>query len=220
LIDKGFPSDHLPIGALFVPEANFEPMKLNQDGKDFVLDASDLKSGGLGGNARRRQDTYQKSVVVRKRHNAVLRAVSEWVISRGAVDVIRDQPLYKWKWTKDVENLGKKMRAPDLCCVIGNALVIIEVTVANNPDAIRREKELKYNDLSMLLGGAPAVLQAGLVVPTPFIIVLDENGDIPDVTQACLDDIALLSSDPSRVFDPMDGKRLSAQLRRVLGDQI
>jgi hypothetical protein len=99
-------------------------------------------------------------------------------------------------------------------------LVIIEVTVANNPDAIRREKELKYNDLSMLLGGAPAVLQAGLVVPTPFIIVLDENGDIPDVTQACLDDIALLSSDPSRVFDPMDGKRLSAQLRRVLGDQI
>ena len=220
LIDKGFPSDHLPIGALFVPEANFEPMKLNQDGKDFVLDASDLKSGGLGGNARRRQDSYQKSVVVRKRHNAVLRAVSEWVISRGAVDVIRDQPLYKWKWTKDVENLGKKMRAPDLCCVIGNALVIIEVTVANNPDAIRREKELKYNDLSMLLGGAPAVLQAGLVVPTPFIIVLDENGDIPDVTQACLDDIALLSSDPSRVFDPMDGKRLSAQLRRVLGDQI
>jgi cap-snatching RNA endonuclease len=218
LFDKGFPSDHLPIGALFVPEANFEPLRVNKDGKASLFDASDLKSGGLGGNARRRQDSYQKSVVVRKRHNAVLRAVSEWVISRGAVEVIRDQPLYKWKWTKDVENLGKKMRAPDLCCVIGNSLVIIEVTVANNPDAIRREKELKYDDLSSVLGRATAVLEAGLVVPTPFIIVLGENGDTPEVTQACLDDIALLSSDPSCVFDPMEGKRISAQLRRVLGD--
>jgi len=213
--DKGFPSDHLPIGALFVPTEDCGQLAIKSELKSSFSGDTHVKPGGLGWNARRRQESYHKSVLVRKRHNAILRTISEWMISRGAVEVIRDQPLYKWKWTTDIKKLSKKMRAPDLCCVIGKSLVIVEVTVANKPDMIRREKELKYYDLSAVLKEAPAILEAGLVVPEPFIIVMGENGEIPENTQKCLDDIARLSSEPSIPVDPIEGKRIALQLSRV-----
>lgn len=225
-VEQGFPSDHLPIGALFVPEATFDPFTVNSNRNTFAMDSTNVKPYGLGWNTKRRQESYQRSVLVRQRHNAVLRAISEWLIRRGAIEVIRDQPLYKWKWTKDVK-MDKKMRAPDLCCVLGKSLVIVEVTVASKPEIIRREKELKYSDLAGILGDAPAIVASGLVVLEPFIIVIDESGDIPESTQDCLDEIARLSSDMTGVdvdmdvgeIDSMDGKRMASLLRRVVGER-
>ena len=217
-VEHGFPSDHLPIGALFVPDATCEPLTTSGNKHALPLDSINIKPGALGWNTRRRQESYQRSVLVRQRHNAVLRTISEWLISRGAVDVIRDQTLYKWKWTQGVK-MEKKMRAPDLCCVLGNSLVIVEVTVAIKPEIVRREKELKYNDLAKILGDAPAIVASRLVVPDPFIIVIDESGEVPNSTQDCLDEIARLSTDMTGVVDSMDGKRIAALLRRVVGER-
>ena len=129
------------------------------------------KSSGLSGSVRQRRSAYKASTQIRQRHNAVLRIVTEWLVERGATEVLRDQPLRKWKWLLDRTNtmmtkgnhsskgLSKKSRAPDLCCVLTTSnsqcrRVIVEVTVTNHPDKIpvvRREKMDKYQDVIDLL---------------------------------------------------------------------
>jgi hypothetical protein len=52
--------------------------------------------------------------------------------------------------------------------------------VSNKPDPMRRTKLTKYADLGELLRMAPAT--AGLKVVDIFVILMDEEGEIPDAT--------------------------------------
>ena len=216
--EKGFPSDHLPIGALFVPVVSApNDNNNNDDGTDNAADNNDNNPalpftkndstgnvdsqnpsivGGVSVNARRRRETYQRSVAVRRRHNAVLRVVADWLQARGATNVLRDTPLHRWPWvvnpgrSKSNKNkndqLTNKKRAPDLCCVMnGKTLVIVEVTVGNNrkADVLRSEKIRKYQDVRSHLETSPPVVQRGLEVANTVVIVAQEDGTIPDDTK-------------------------------------
>jgi Endonuclease/Exonuclease/phosphatase family len=179
-LSAGFPSDHLPVGALFSPtiEPQREPPNAVPQRTTALLGLPNARSG-LTTNARRRRESFQISAIVRRRHNSIVRYIVEWLLGLGATNVIRDQPLYKWPWTSGIAALQKKMRAPDLCCVVGgNTLVIIEVTVTSMraSRAVREEKASKYGDLQSLLSKSPSVQQRNLTVAEPFVLVfLDEN---------------------------------------------
>jgi Endonuclease/Exonuclease/phosphatase family len=179
-LSAGFPSDHLPVGALFSPtiEPQREPPSAVPQRTTVLLGLPSARSG-LTTNARRRRESFQISAIVRRRHNSIVRYIVEWLLGLGATNVIRDQPLYKWPWTSGIAALQKKMRAPDVCCVVGgNTLVIIEVTVTSMraSRAVREEKASKYGDLQSLLSQSPSVQQRNLTVAEPFVLVfLDEN---------------------------------------------
>jgi endonuclease/exonuclease/phosphatase family metal-dependent hydrolase len=169
---------------------------------------------------RRRRETYAQSVRVRQRHNAVLRTLAEWLIDRGATDVLRDQPLYKWKWVDDSKSQGrlrKKIRAPDLCCVLPHTrtLVIVEVTIVGSEklDEARQEKLSKYRDVVQFLdkrsNSAPGIAiaeernDAQIQQQTArrpwarvenIVVVLDVFGNIPQTSWKDLDRLAVLSS--------------------------
>ena len=99
-VAAGFPSDHIPIGVLFSPEPSYFT---DESIRNIVLDHAEGSSrmirreGAISANARRRRESYSRSLIVLRRHNAILRAVTEWLIARGAREVIRDQPLLKWR---------------------------------------------------------------------------------------------------------------------------
>ena len=190
----GFPSDHIPIGVLFSPEPSYTRDDLISDTTLDERDNAqqDIQQGAISANARRRREAYSRSLVVRRRHNAILRAVSEWLVARGALQLIRDQTLSKWSWLEGVPNVSGKLRAPDLCCVLNDNLVVVEVTVANKPDQMRRTKLNKYNDLAEILRAAPAA--KCLEISDTFVILMDENGDIPEATRQDIVRLAELST--------------------------
>lgn len=193
-VRAGFPSDHIPIGVLFSPEPKYAPVDIECDNpRNGGENAQhDLRQGAISANARRRREAYSRSLLVRRRHNAILRAVSEWLVARGALQLIRDQPLLKWSWLEGVPKVNGKLRAPDLCCVLNNTLVVLEVTVANKPDQMRRTKLSKYEDLAELLRAAPATDR--LEISDTFVILMDEAGEIPDATRQDIIRLAELSA--------------------------
>ena len=234
-VKEGFPSDHLPIGALFVPDKNFEAKKEkhvdksslpavdegeDDDGDDQKEDIDeqytttlDPMKSGLSTSAIRRRQAGAKSMSIRRRHNIVLGCVTEWLTECGAYDVHRDQPLYKLKFAQGLKKLKKKSRAPDLVCCLGDSLLIVEVTVTNKPDSTRLAKLKKYEDLETIVQSSPVVQDAGLTVQSPFVILLDEQGGIPQETQQDVIDLMKLmgksdesaQSDAQRFFNHLQG---------------
>jgi endonuclease/exonuclease/phosphatase family metal-dependent hydrolase len=210
-VPAGFPSDHIPIGVLLCPAPTTKDCNIPENNKRKD-ESKEFHQTGLSANTRRRREAYTRSLYVRRRHNAILRAVTEWLIGRGATDIIRDQPIVKWKGLLHVKPITDKLRAPDLCCVVGdNKLVIIEVTVANNPDAMRKIKLDKYSDLPTLLRSAPAL--TNLTIMDTFVILLDENGGIPDATRNDIFQLAQLSSTNSHA--DTDAKLFLNHLQRI-----
>ncbi|CAJ1965771.1 unnamed protein product [Cylindrotheca closterium] len=211
-IDEGFPSDHIPIGALFVPNGNFAEKVLTKSDKDsnaksstpVQVDDSDSEShessdflggtkGGVSNSVLKRREAGAASVSVKRRHNAILGAVTDWLTKRGAQEIHRDQPLYKTKFTQGVKKLKKKSRAPDLICVLQDSLVVVEVTISGKPYSTRLSKLSKYDDLQGILRSAPEVKAAGLKVYPPFVILLDDEGGIPEETRQDIEELAKLS---------------------------
>ena len=219
-VQAGFPSDHIPVGVLFCPEPTFSQDEVLSESRTDNGDVrQDSRQGGISANAKRRREAYSRSLIVRRRHNAILRAVTEWLVERGAKEVIRDQPLFKWKWVEGIKKLGGKLRAPDLCCVLKDTLVVVEVTVANKPDQMRRTKIEKYEDLAPLLRAAPAV--EGLKVPGTFVILMDEDGEIPDATRQDVVRLAELSTCKNNSEEDIaDAKIFCNHLQRVFIEYV
>ncbi|CAB9524792.1 Angel homolog [Seminavis robusta] len=237
-VEQGFPSDHLPIGALFttVPrqQSTTTPsdteqqngMEIAKENRNLLLQQPGVKpavlgpppiipqqqdhhrrhgGGGLSANARRRRQAHAISVQVRHRHNVILGQVAEWLSSTlQATQLIRDKPLYEWKWlvhhsANTKSQIKNKLRAPDLCCILGNAtLVIVEVTVgkANKMGQLRRQKQAKYQDLAAILRQAIIIhdeqqqQQADLqVADRALVVILDDDGNVPEET---MEDLQLL----------------------------
>ena len=212
---KGFPSDHIPIGALFTTTARTTPPQAAADTAEKVADPSHTanqiqtlnasnddsgnegvearsidesnstpssltadssssthqregppadvdnatsnqrRRGAISSTVRRRRQATIESLGYRRRHNAVLGFVDSWiknVIGSGGL-IVTDQPLYKNPITKHIKQLKKKSRAPDLICVLGNSLVVIEIAVtsSSDPTKIRNQKLSKYSDLEPIL---------------------------------------------------------------------
>jgi hypothetical protein len=201
-VKHGFPSDHIPIGALFVPRSEFDMGIDSNQPKPTEISESDTTSqsalasssftspGGISAGVQRRRDAGIQSTSVRRRHNLVLRTVADWLesSSRSSISVfmIRDQPLYKNPLTKDLVGLTKKSRAPDLVCILGDALVIVEISVVakTKVESVVQQKNEKYKDLPTLLQSSSKIQEEGLmVVLDPVIIVLDDEcKDIPEST--------------------------------------
>lgn len=217
-VEAGFPTDHIPIGALFAPEPSYQevaPMATEE-----AESWQDTKSGGVSANAKRRRESYTRSLMVRRRHNSILREVTEWLIARGARDALRDQPLFKWKWVKGVTKLNRKLRAPDLCCVVGDTLVIVEVTVAKKPDEMRRQKIEKYSDLEDLLRTSSSVQENRLSVAATFVVLMDEDGGVPEATRQDILKLATLSSTDNNRDATTDAKLFCNLLQRVFAEAM
>mmetsp|Transcript_26376 Transcript_26376/g.38970 ORF Transcript_26376/g.38970 Transcript_26376/m.38970 type:complete len:633 (-) Transcript_26376:57-1955(-) len=213
-IEKGFPSDHIPIGALFAPDETFQIA--NYSTINEVSDKDNYYwNNGVSASTRKRRESYMKSLLIRRRHNAILQAVAEWLIARGAKDIIRDQPLYRWKWLEDVKKVKGKLRAPDLCCVIEDSLIIVEITVGGKPEQMRREKIKKYKDLQGILSNVSIVKETNLSVLETFVILIDGNGELPDATFGDLNKLAKLSSSSVKGSPEIDAKLFRNRLKHV-----
>jgi len=196
-IKEGFPSDHIPIGAMFVPNPDY-----NKD-DEKVVEESTLKEspspektpqfsrGGISSVARNRRQAALKSLSTRRRHNLVLRHVAEWLVEMDA-DLTRDSPLYKSPWSKGITDLKKKSRAPDLMGRVGSTIILVEVSVSAQADKVRGQKLKKYADVPEILQKHSTAAQEGSlqVHDRPFVIVLEESGKFPKET---LEDIGLLA---------------------------
>jgi hypothetical protein len=232
-LEKGFPSDHIPIGALFVPDEDYSKknsdcQKENTDPEEdepnmaSIEEASTTseltKSNGVSSSVLKRREAATASVGVKRRHNVVLRCVTEWLTGRGAYDIHRDQPLYKLKFAQGAGKLNKKSRAPDLVCCLGNSLVVIEVTVSGKPDSARLSKLKKYEDLETILQASPSVKEEGLTVYSPFVILLDEHGGIPEETRQDILELARLTSSSTEEQAETDTQRFCNHLRGVFNN--
>ena len=112
--------------------------------------------------------------------------------------MIRDEPLYKWPWTKGVTGWSNKQRAPDIGAILnGHHLIVVEITVGNRPEVLRQQKQTKYKDLRGILEQNEIVQKEGWNVADPFVIVLDEEGIIPRETREDLQQLAILSGAPN-----------------------
>ena len=175
----GFYSDHLPVGALFEAVGVVSVDQTNNRGQEASVRTK--AQGRVGVNERR--GAYAQSLLMRRRHNKVLRFIAEWLLLEcGATEVIRDVPLYKWKWITSDLRLAKKMRAPDLSCIVANTLVIVEVTVVSqkNAESAYKEKVGKYQDVLDALPKAATLKDTGICVAskTTAIVVLDDTGEL------------------------------------------
>ena len=217
-VERGYPSDHIPIGALFVPmpelgetgESSSITAKALPISEDSTAESSSpfATPGGISSSVQRRREAGRQSMSVRRRHNLVLRTVAEWLEAAACKSpavqgmTIRDQPLYKNPWTKDLVGLTKKSRAPDLVCIIGSVLVIVEISVVNAAkiEAVVQQKYDKYKDLPKLLQSSSELQQEGVVMAQdPLVIVMDEEGEhIPSSTMQAVETLACLlhPSDP------------------------
>jgi endonuclease/exonuclease/phosphatase family metal-dependent hydrolase len=180
--------------------------------------------GAISVTARRRRQAHALSVVIRQRHNVVLGEVAEWLTtSLGATRFIRDKPLREWNWfndngiinNKDNNNAPKiqltnKLRAPDLCCVLnGNTLVIVEVTVGKSAklEQLRKQKQVKYQDLASILRQSPVVRETGLsVADHALVVVLDNDGQVSKETLEDLQQLVRLAKN-----DDLDEKQITIE---------
>ena len=162
--------------------------------------AQSTQTGGVSASVKRRRRSSRTSFGLRRRHNAVLKATTEWLVGRGATSVVLDKPLYKNDLLARTlgpgelrAKLKKKSRAPDLICGHVDAssgeesLVVVEVAVASDPDKVRAQKSSKYSDLVTLLerSGTPCRLAA---------IVVGDDGMVPGGTRSDIHRLAELTS--------------------------
>jgi len=188
----GFYSDHVPVGALFASKTIDVP-----DARPTKSSLEQLNTSRRG-VVNQRRDAYKTSMSTRRRHNKVLRYIAEWLLERGATEMIRDVPLYKWKWlSSSVIRLTKKMRAPDLCCIVNNTMVVIEVTVSQKrAEEIYQTKVDKYQDVFEALAKSEAINEAGISLSAATMaIVLDENGQLCDESMNDIQNLANLASE-------------------------
>lgn len=204
----GFPSDHLPIGVAFsqtpaIPEANKVEI-LKEPTSNIVR--SQKGHSNLSHAATRRRDSFRSSSLVRRRHNLVLHSIAEW-LPPGAV---RDSSLGHFK----VPELKRKTRAPDICCVIGNTLFVMEVTVveAKNLERAVRTKERKYSDLPIALRTSPTVVDRGLAVSDPLVLAFDAEGKASPTTVTAL---GLLEHAMQRDAAPSNKLQLEEMLQEI-----
>uniref|UniRef100_A0A7S3L5L5 Endonuclease/exonuclease/phosphatase domain-containing protein n=1 Tax=Amphora coffeiformis TaxID=265554 RepID=A0A7S3L5L5_9STRA len=197
----GFYSDHLPVGALFVPVASSTRSATTTRGST----TTSTSSSGISAQAQQRRATFRKSAVIRQRHNAVLRAIVDTLQQDFVAPILRDVPLYKWPWiqpqrpgrTTGGSVMKKKGRAPDLCCVVDQTLIVLEVTVvaAEKVNDAYQEKRDKYQDVMDILAtvDSVAVQQAGLSVGDhALVICLDEAGNLASQSQQDLEHLVKL----------------------------
>ena len=151
----------------------------------------------------RRRQSSRLSSNLRKRHNAVLNVIAEWVHEKGLARNVRDQPLYKNELLKSDElshRLKQKSRAPDLMglkyhkdesssqvSATTTTLVIIEVAVASDPESVRTKKLSKYSDLVAALSSSHEYSRCEL-----FALVFHEDGTVPDNTRQDLVNLAMM----------------------------
>lgn len=229
-VQEGFPSDHIPIGGLFVGNRDTNGTYSTRDGDETLSSSSTAAAaaagynekemgnhkdqspvpgsrslgsgGGVKASVRKRRQTHQESVLIRRRHNLVLQCVADWLEGRGATKIIRDQPLYKNLFLLEKlgdKSLTKKSRAPDLVCCLGNIngadgdddgfVAVLEVTVSAKPENARAQKLDKYQDLCQRLPKLPLENKDAL-----FVIVVEEHGTIPEETRRDLETLAALST--------------------------
>jgi hypothetical protein len=221
-LEQGFPSDHLPIGALFVGELETNKIsKQQQSPTEASSPASfQMMKSGVSTSVQRRREASRTSFGLRRRHNAVLNAVTDWLVERGVSSIVRDQPLYKndllqSKLGAIQQQLKRKSRAPDLMGVvvteandnngdhIDNVLVIVEVAVASDPHKVRDRKLSKYYDLVSTLNIQPETAQnkRNVVKCHLFALVLHENGSIPDQTRNDIKELVKLTGATSFALD-------------------
>ncbi|KAL3907661.1 MAG: hypothetical protein SGILL_008780, partial [Bacillariaceae sp.] len=191
----GFPSDHLPIGALFAGAKEDSGPRYTQNSTDLSLGTTPAKSfsdqgslemkTGVSSTVQRRRTASQASFSLRRRHNSILNAVSEWAITRGLDRVACDQPLYKNELLvgHEMQRIKRKSRAPDLMGILcggrtNPSILIIEVAVASDPGHVREKKLAKYSDLVDILSDSSSYAQCEL-----FALVFHENGTIPPATK-------------------------------------
>ena len=170
----GFHSDHLPIGALFVPAARSKNASSgfgNSSSKSRSRNSAasaingDENSGrfrrqtttsGLSTAAQQRRATFRESRQRRWRHNAVLNAVVD--LFPWEPPVLSNTPLYKWPYA--LPGVKQKKRAPDYCGILSTldnqvddnkreVVVVLEVTVVSNDklEQAYRAKAEKYEDV-------------------------------------------------------------------------
>jgi len=237
-VEHGYPSDHIPIGALFVPSPEFDEnweSVLTQDAEDRSIrlstaeDSSEHLSfsspGGVSTSVQRRREAGRQSMSVRRRHNLVLRTIAEWLeVSRKKspiqdISLIRDQPLYKNPWTTDLVGLTKKSRAPDLVCIIGNVFVVVEISVvtATKVESVIQQKFEKYKDLPALLKSSPMIEEKGLIIADdPLIIVMDEEtNELPAATVHAVDTLASYLYPGDAVSARIEGTRCCHVLQNL-----
>ena len=247
-IEEGFPSDHLPVGALFsaiqdkssgkekvksteekgmerptpamfdesseAPIANPSPTNdshsHNDEAATIPATATDstknnnrVRSSGVSTSVQRRRASSRASFGLRRRHNQVLNAMTEWLVGRGATSVVLDKPLYKNDLLSRIlgptelkKNLKKKSRAPDLICMFVNAsgeecLVVVEVAVASDPEKVRAQKASKYKDLIDLLSSSNKSCQLAT-------IVVRDDGVMPEGTRSDIQVLTQLTSESSK----------------------
>ncbi len=212
-IQAGFPSDHIPVGALFVPmslSADNDLSLEDQDddhndelsliGTNDDINTDSYITGGISQSVRRRREAGLQSLSIRRRHNLVLRCIAEWLEQGGATEIFRDLPLYKNPWTYSATGLTKKSRAPDIVCRIDKSLLVVEVTVVarTKVESVAQQKQDKYSDLPRVLPSCHVIQEAGLTVEPPVILVLDESGGIPEPTKQTIVTLAemLTPNDP------------------------
>jgi len=240
-LKKGFPSDHLPVGALL--STGSATRYDSEETMDDIAPASSLnneninathtqgrgeRARGITSTVERRRRNSRASYGLRRRHNLVLNAITEWLVGLGASSVVLDKPLYKNKLlsrtmggTKTLQqHIKRKSRAPDLMCILvddndnndrdsdgdgdgdgdtisGGVLVVVEVAVAADPEKVREQKLSKYQDL------VTAVTDHGQTFNRCHlsIIIVQDDGVIPEKTHADIESLAKLSLSSSRTIN-------------------
>jgi len=127
-LKEGFPSDHLPVGALLstVPAIKYDSEQTNENINDTYTQGRVEKARGITSTVERRRRNSQASYGLRRRHNLVLNAITEWLVGLGASSVVLDKPLYKNKLLSRTmggakplqQHIKRKSRAPDLMCIL------------------------------------------------------------------------------------------------------
>jgi endonuclease/exonuclease/phosphatase family metal-dependent hydrolase len=171
-VEAGFPSDHLPIGVLLSQELSAAEIypEPKESGTSHRFLGTATGHSSLSGTAARRRLSFQSSSMVRQRHNQVLQKIADWL----PPGTKRDTSLVHF----GMPQLRRKTRAPDLCCVIGNTLFLVEVTVVavKNLEKAEKEKIRKYDDVVPTLRTSTYVLEEGLTVSDTLIVAFDEEG--------------------------------------------
>ncbi|KAL3916480.1 MAG: hypothetical protein SGILL_005158, partial [Bacillariaceae sp.] len=210
-LECGFPSDHLPVGAMFVGsekarkytligDASSMPRVVPSTQSEHDISSSKMKHGISSAVLRRRRSS-RASFDRRRRHNAVLNTITAWVFEKGLDSIVCDKPLHKNELLHAdgiLDNLKRKSRAPDLMGIARRKAqmpsqvsrpecVIIEVAVASDPDRVRKKKLSKYSDLVDVLSNSSSYSRCEL-----FALVFHEDGTIPITTRQDLERLAVV----------------------------
>jgi endonuclease/exonuclease/phosphatase family metal-dependent hydrolase len=245
--EQGFPSDHLPVGALFVGAATkaiysyqncSAPQLSDTESIAASLSSSSSSSSekirGVSSTVHRRRLASRTSFGLRRRHNAVLNSITDWLVGRGMGEVVRDQPLYKNELlarTAGVQQrIKRKSRAPDLMGIVYGrsstsddhpiynnsfSFVIVEVAVTAETNRVRKQKLDKYQDLVKVLSDSSEMFDFRMTQCHLFAIVIHEDGSISKETRLDLERLALLTSSSEMGDIPSNSKEIAEEVTRL-----